>query len=122
VYYSYAVPRQKRFEALKIPRSVTELFRDDPACLSCHIYGDLQDKKGLVLEEVWKAEEDLDLHIRSDEYPNLLLLLVLEMALKQPEIRFDTISSSTGIETIKKARSHARRAYWRSRPLEWQLP
>jgi hypothetical protein len=59
-----------------------------------------------MLEEVWRAEEDLDLHIRSDEYRNLLL--VLEMALRQPEIRFDTISSSTGIETIEKARSHAR--------------
>jgi hypothetical protein len=44
----------------------------------------------------------MDLHIRSDEYRNLLL--VLEMALKQPEIRFDTISSSTGIETIEKIR------------------
>jgi hypothetical protein len=31
----------------------------------------------------------------------------LEMGVKQPEIRFDTISSSTGIETIEKARSKA---------------
>jgi len=30
--------------------------------------------------------------------------MVLEMALEQPEIRFDTISSSTGIETIEKIR------------------
>ena len=56
--------------------------------------------------EVWRAEEDLDLHISSDEYRNLLL--VLEMAPKKPEIRFDTLSSSTGIETIEKARSYAR--------------
>jgi len=48
----------------------------------------------------------MDLHIRSDEYRNLLM--VLEMALEQPEIRFDIISSSTGIETIEKARKHAR--------------
>ncbi len=48
----------------------------------------------------------MNLHLRSDEYRNLLL--VLEMALKEPEIRFDTISSSTGIETIEKARIHAR--------------
>ena len=57
-----------------------------------------------MLEEVWRTEEDLEVHIRSDEYLNLLL--VLEMALKQPEIRFDTISSSTGIETIEKARNY----------------
>jgi hypothetical protein len=28
------------------------------------------------------------------------------MGLKQPEIRFDTISSSTGIEIIEKARNY----------------
>ena len=100
------IPPQKSGEALKILRSVAEQCRDDPGCLSCHIYGDLQEKNVLMLEEVWRSEEDLDLHLRSDEYRNLLL--VLEMALKQPEIRFDTISSSTGIETIEKARGHAR--------------
>ena len=78
----------------------------ETGCLGCHIYRDLQEKKVLVLEEIWRAEEDLELHLRSDEYRNLLL--VMEMALKQPEIRFDTISSSTGIETIEKARSHQR--------------
>ena len=101
-----AIQSRKSGEALKILRSVVELCRDDPGCLSCHIYGDQEEKDVLVLEEVWRSKEDLDLHIRSDEYRNLLL--VLEMALKQPEIRFDTISSSTGIETIEKARSQAR--------------
>ena len=100
------IPPQKSGEVLKIIRSVVELCRYNPGCLSCHLYGDLQEKNVLMLEEVWRAEEDLDLHLRSDEYRNLLL--VLEMALKQPEIRFDTISSSTGIETIEKARSHTR--------------
>ena len=100
------IPPQKHGEALKILRSMGELCKDDPGCLSCNIYGDLQEQNVLMLEEVWKSEEDLDLHLRSDEYRNLLL--VLEMARKQPEIRFDTISSSTGIETIEKARSSTR--------------
>ena len=97
------IPPQKRGEALKILRSVAEQCRDDPGCLSCHIYEDLQENNVLMFEEVWRAEEDLDLHLRSDEYRKVLL--VVEMALKQPEIRFDTISSSTGIETVEKARS-----------------
>jgi quinol monooxygenase YgiN len=101
-----AIPPQKRSEALKILRSVAELCRDDPGCLSCNIYRDLHDNKVLVLEEFWELEKDLDLHLRSEEYRNLLL--VLEMALKRPEIRFDTISGTTGIETIEKARSHLR--------------
>jgi len=100
------IPPQKGGEVLKILRSVLELCRYVPGCLSCHIYGDLLEKNVIMLEEVWRTEEDLDLHIRSEEYRNLLL--VMEMALKQPEIRFDTISSSTGIETIQKARIHAR--------------
>jgi hypothetical protein len=54
------------------------------------------------LEQLWSNEEDLERYLRSDEYRQVLL--VLEMAMKQPEIRFDTISSSTGIETIEKAR------------------
>jgi quinol monooxygenase YgiN len=101
-----AIPREKHGEALKILKSVVELCRDDPGCLSCNLYEDLQEKKVLMFEEVWRSQEDLDLHLRSDEYHNLLL--ILEMALKQPEIRFDTISSSTGIETIETARGYAR--------------
>ncbi len=100
------IPPRKRGEALKILRSMTEQCRDYTGCLRSHIYGDLQEKDVLMFEGIWKAEEDLDLHIRSDEYRNLLL--VLEMGVKQPEIRFDTIASSAGIETIEKARSHAR--------------
>jgi len=76
------IPPKKSGEALRILRSVAEQCKDQPGCLSCHIYGDLQEKNVLTLEEVWAAEENLDLHMRSDEYHNLLLLL--EMSLKQP--------------------------------------
>jgi hypothetical protein len=58
-----------------------------------------------MLEEIWRFEEDLNRHLRSDEYRNLLL--ALELAVKRPEIAFNTISGSTGIETIEKARSLA---------------
>ncbi len=102
------IPPKKRGDALKIFRLIAEQCKFDPGCIRCRIYGDLQKKNVLMYEEVWKSEEDLEVHIRSDEY--LKLLLALEMALKQPEIRFDTISSSAGIETIEKARSQVR---WR---------
>jgi quinol monooxygenase YgiN len=100
------IPPKKRVEALRILRSMAEKCRDDPGCLNAHLYEDLQDNNVLMLEEVWRTEEAMDNHIRSDEYRNLLL--IVEMAVKQPEIRFNTISSSTGIETIEKARNHTR--------------
>jgi quinol monooxygenase YgiN len=100
------IPSQKRDEALKILISVAEKCSFDPGCISSRIYEDLQENNILMLEEVWRTQQDLEVHIRSDEYLNLLL--VLEMAVKQPEIRFDTILSSTGIETIEKARIRTR--------------
>jgi hypothetical protein len=39
------------------------------------------------------------------------VLLVVEMAHEEPDIRFDTISDSSGMETTEKERSHARRIY-----------
>ena len=97
---------KKYDEALKILKSTAEWSRIKPGCLSSRIYDDAQQDNVLMFEEIWRNEEDLKYHLRSDEY--LKVLLVLEMALKQPEIRFDTIKSSTGIETIEKARGCAR--------------
>jgi quinol monooxygenase YgiN len=100
------VPRKMHGEALKILKSTAGWSRIKPGCLSSRIYEDKQEDNALMFEEIWRSEEDLEFHLRSDDYRKLLL--VLEMAVKQPEIRFDTISSSTGIETIEKARSKAK--------------
>jgi quinol monooxygenase YgiN len=96
------IPPQRSDEVLSILRKVLEQCRDNPNCLGGHIYGDLQDRNVLMLEQVWSSGEDLDRHLRSDEYRNLLL--ALELAVERPEIAFHTISHSTGIETIERAR------------------
>lgn len=96
------IPPHKSGEVLKILGSLAEQCRDLPGCLGCHIYRDLQEKNVLLFEEVWRGQKDLDRHLRSGEYLNLLL--VLEMSIKLPEIRFDTISNSTGLEAVEKAR------------------
>ena len=81
------IPPQKREEVLKILRSMAEQCRDDPGCLSCNIYGDLQEKNVFVLEEVWRAEEDLNLHLRSGEYLNLLLVLEMSTQTARDQVR-----------------------------------
>jgi quinol monooxygenase YgiN len=100
------IPPKKRGEALKILRSMVERCRVHTGCLGWHIYEDVQEENVLMFEEMWRSEEDLERHLRSEEYRNLLL--VMEMALKHPEVRFNTVSISTGIETIEKARSSTR--------------
>ena len=101
-----SIPPQKSEAILGILRSVLERSRDDSCCLGCHIYADLGEKNVLMLEGIWSTEEGLEHHLRSDEYRNLLL--ALELAVRRPEIRFNTISGSTGIETIEKARGQVK--------------
>jgi len=96
------IPRKKRDEALKILRSMAEQCKFHSGCLGFHIYDDVQEDNVLMFEEVWRNEEDLAQHLRSKGYQDVLL--VMEMALKYPEVRFNTVSTSTGIETIEKAR------------------
>jgi quinol monooxygenase YgiN len=81
---------------------MAERTRAETGCITCRIYQDVQKEHAIMLEEIWKNEEDLNRHLRSDEYRNVLL--VMEMASEQPEIRFETILSTKGIETIEKAR------------------
>jgi len=100
------IPPKKHDEALRILRLVGDRCKDHSGCLGCNIYEDIQENNVIMFEEMWRSEEDLERHLRSGEYRNVLL--VMEMALRQPEVRFNTVSTSTGIETIEKARSHAR--------------
>lgn len=97
-----SLPQQKYKEALEILRSIAEQSLVQPGCLSSHLYTDLEEKNTLLMENLWLNWESLERHLRSEEYRNLLL--VVEMAIECPEIRFDTIADSAGIETVEKAR------------------
>jgi quinol monooxygenase YgiN len=94
---------RKRDEALRILRSTAEENRILPGCLDSRVYKDLQEDNVIMFEELWRSEEELEQHLQSDEYRKVLL--IMEMALQHPEVRFNRISSSSGIETIEKART-----------------
>jgi quinol monooxygenase YgiN len=96
----------KREEAFTILRSMAERTRVISGCIVCRVYQDAQEDSSLMFEEIWKNEEDLNRHIRSEDYRNVLL--VVEMAVEKPEIRFETVSSVTGMETIERARTGGR--------------
>jgi quinol monooxygenase YgiN len=100
------IPPAKRDEALKILRLTARHSRMRSGCLGCHIYLDAQEDDVVMVEEMWRSAEELEHHLRSGEYRNVLL--IMEMALKHPEVRFNTVSASSGIETIEKARRSAR--------------
>jgi quinol monooxygenase YgiN len=96
------LPAGKRKEALIIIRSMIERIKLEEGCISCRLYRDVLEKRALMLEEVWDGETSLHKHLCSADFRNVLL--VVEMASETPEIRFDWISSSTGLNTIVEVR------------------
>ena len=100
------IPPQKRAEALQILNAIAERTRVQLGCLSCRLYHDEQVEAVFMVEEVWNSQEDLDRHLRSDNYRNMLF--VTEMAVEPPEIRFQTVTDLAGLEIIEKARGCSR--------------
>jgi quinol monooxygenase YgiN len=94
-------PHNRR-QVVEILSSSAERTRIREGCLCCRIYHDEQQEGVFMVEEVWRCQDDLDYHLLSNDYSQVLL--VTEMALEPPEIRFKTISHSAGIELIERAR------------------
>ncbi|MEE4111166.1 MAG: antibiotic biosynthesis monooxygenase [Desulfobacteraceae bacterium] len=100
------IPLEKQSEALEILGSMIEETQWEPGCVSCRLYRGVEDVRAIMFEELWASDEDVQRHLQSDKYHRILL--VVEMAVEPPEIRFDTIDHSTGVESIEKARIQTR--------------
>ena len=109
------IPFKKLDEALEILGSIMQRTSFESGCVSCNVYRKVESENAIMIEEIWKNEEDLARHLRSDEYQKILLLA--EMASSPPEIRFYTIQRSAGVEAIEKARNVGEEAKtWRAEP------
>ena len=100
------IPLEKQSEALEIIGSMIEQTQFEPGCVSCRLYRGVEDARAIMFEELWLSEEDVQRHLRSDKYYKVLL--VVDMATEPPELRFDTIALSMGVERIEQARTHTR--------------
>ena len=96
------LPANRLQEAMGILGPMAEQTRMERGCLGCHLHRDALEENVLMLEASWASETDLERHLRSPDYRTLLL--IMELATRPPEVRFDTVSTSTGLETIQKAR------------------
>jgi quinol monooxygenase YgiN len=96
------IPIEKQSEALEILGSMIEEIQFETGCISCRLYRGVKDERAIMIEELWESEEDVRRHLRSKKYGKILM--VIEMANEFPEIRFDIISGSSGVETIEKER------------------
>ena len=96
------IPLSKQSDALEILGAICAQIQIDPNCLWCRIYRGAEEQRAIMIEECWSNDESLLQHLRSNAYHRVLL--VVEMAEEPPEIRFDDILQSSGIEKIENAR------------------
>lgn len=98
------VPADKKFETLKIMRSLLGPVRVKRGCINSWVYEDKEEENFLVLMEEWDSEENLNHHISSKEYRKVLALM--DMSTEAPEIKFSTVSHTSGLEAVHKILTH----------------
>ena len=92
----------KRKELLQTLHAVIQQIRKEKGCAKCSACQDIENENIFSLIEEWTTQQDIDNHLRSDIFT---VLLGAKNLLNVPlEIRFNAVSSATGMETVKAAR------------------
>lgn len=73
-----------------------------PGCIRCRLFAEIEDTGVVAVEEEWLDEESLRARLRGDLTP--ILLAAIDCAKEQPEIRFETITDTKGMELIAACR------------------
>ena len=96
------VSHEKQQCALQTIRAILGWTCAQPGCISMTFYQDTNDPESMVLLEEWKDWARIENHIRSDSYRSILEFM--ELSSEQPEIKFYSISETTGMEVIERLR------------------
>jgi len=97
------VHAEKRKEVLQTIKAMLGPIRREHGCISCSCYVNVEDESAIFIEEEWKTREDLENHLRSDHFG--VLNGAMRLLRVEPDIRFNTISSTAGPEAITAARA-----------------
>ena len=89
-------------EFLQTLNSLIGRIRGGKGCLGYNLYRDVENDNDFVIVEEWETQADLDNHLRSDRFG--VLLGALNLLSDTPEIRFNTLAHTVGIEAIKSFR------------------
>ena len=93
------VQPERRSDLLETMRGMLEPARVERGCLSYRLYEDVEDRNAFVLLEEWATQEDLERHISKDNQRRLLALM--DLLSEQPELRFNTVSHTAGMDLIE---------------------
>ena len=91
-----------RAEVIQILESIQGRVSAEPGCAGYHIYEQEEPESAVVLVERWESEATLEDHIRSEAYRRILG--AIEVSGAPPEVCFDFVSASKGMELIEQLR------------------
>jgi len=91
---------ERRRDLLETMRGMLEPTRVEKGCLSYRFYEDVENRNTFVLLEEWATQEDIERHIRTDNHRRLLTLI--DLLSEQPELWFNTVSHTAGMDLIEK--------------------
>ena len=89
-------------EAVKALRSIAIEARVERGYLGSRIYQDVENPEALCLEEDWSSEPELQSHIRSSSFTDLLMLM--ETAPEAPVLEVRAVREIHGLEYIEAVR------------------
>jgi quinol monooxygenase YgiN len=93
----------RRAEVLEVFRAIQGPVLAQPGCAACHIYEEQAPELAIVLVEMWDSQAALEAHLRSETY--LRILGAIELSGAPPEVRFDHVSATEGMELIERSRN-----------------
>jgi quinol monooxygenase YgiN len=92
----------RRAEVLEVFRAIQGPVRAQPGCIACHIYEEQDPERAVVLVERWESQAALEAHLRSESYRRILG--AIELSGGPPEISFDYVSATEGMDLIERSR------------------
>lgn len=93
----------RRSQVLEVLRSIQGPVLAQPGCTGCVIYEEQSPEDAVVLVERWDSEAALEAHIRSESYRRILG--AIELSGGPPEVRFEHVFASEGMELIERLRN-----------------
>ncbi len=100
----FTASKEQRPELLRILRPLVDPTQSLRGCVECFLSVDVRDESRIWFITTWSNREDLDRYIRSEMF--LSVLTAMDLCSRPPEVAFEDISSTQGIEYIKEVRSH----------------
>jgi quinol monooxygenase YgiN len=93
----------RRGDVLEVLQSVQGHVLAQEGCSAFDIFEGQGPEKAVVLVERWDTQATLEAHLRSEEYRRILG--AIELSGGPPEVRFDSVSATEGMELIERARN-----------------